>query len=114
MKKFLVVVTTVAAGLAFGLVQAEEGKEKGKGEKGGDMAARAEAMLKQLDKDDSKTLSEEEFAAGPMAAKAKEKGGDEAVGKIFKARDTNKDGQLDLAELSAAPKGKGDGKGKKP
>lgn len=109
MNKFLVLATLVA-GLAVGL-QAEEGKGKGKGEgKGGDPAKRAEAMIKQLDKDGNGTLSKEEFAAGPMAAKAKEKGGD--IDKIFAGRDKNSDGQLDKAELSAAPKGKGDGKGK--
>ena len=109
MKKFLVVATTVVAGLAVGLSQAEEGKDKGKG-KGGDPAKRAEAMIKTLDKDGNGTLSKEEFAAGPMAAKAKEKGAD--IDKLFAARDTNKDGQLDKAELAAPPKGKGDGKGK--
>lgn len=109
MKKFLVVATTVVAGLAVGLSQAEEEKGKGKG-KGGDPAKRAEAMIKQLDKDSNGTLSKEEFAAGPMAAKAKEKGAD--IDKMFAGRDTNKDGQLDKAELSAPPKGKGKGKGK--
>ena len=44
----------------------------------------------------------------------------EALDKVFASRDTNKDGQLDKAELSAPPKqrpgkgkGKGDDKGKK-
>lgn len=116
MKKLLVLATTVVAGLAVGLAQAEEGKEKGKegkGGKGGDPAARAEATIKALDKDGNGTLSKEEFLAGPGAAKAKEKGADPE--KMFAGRDTNKDGQLDKAELSAppkAPKGKGQGKGK--
>jgi len=112
MKKFLVLATTVVAGLAVGLAQAEEGKEKGKGKgKGGDPAARAEAMIKSLDKDANGTLSKEEFAAGPLATKAKADGKD--AGKMFAGRDTNKDGQLDKAELSAPPKPKGDkGKGK--
>src|SRR5690606_4799507 len=108
MKKFLVVATFVVAGLAIGLVQAEEGREKGKG-KGGDPAKRAEAMIKNLDKDGNGTLSKEEFAASPFAAKAKEKGGEGAIDKIFARRDTNKDGQLDQAELSAPPQG---GKGR--
>lgn len=102
MKKFLVVATTLVAGLAIGLVQAEEGKEKGKG---GTPEERAAAMIKNLDKDKNGTLSKEEFLAGPMVAKAKEKGGDPE--KMFAGRDKNKDGQLDLAELSAAPKPKG-------
>ncbi len=111
MKKFLMAATLVA-GLAVGLTQAEDGKEKGKGGKGGkggDPAQRAEAMIKQLDKDGNGTLSKEEFLAGPGAAKAKEKGGDPE--KMFAGRDTNKDGQLDKAELAAPPKG-GKGKGK--
>lgn len=112
MKKFLVVATTLVAGFAIGLAQAEEGKEKGKG-KGGDPVKRAEGMIKTLDKDGNGTLSKEEFAASPNAAKMKEKGGEGAIDKAFAARDTNKDGQLDKAELSAPPKGKGDkGKGK--
>ncbi len=109
MKKFLVLATTLVAGLAVGLAQAEEGKEKGKG-KGGDPAKRAEAMIKALDKDANGTISEEEFLAGPAATKAKTDGKDPK--KMFAGRDTNKDGQLDKAELSAPPKGKGDGKGK--
>ena len=109
MKKFLVMATTLVAGLAVGLAQAEEGKEKGKG-KGGDPAKRAEATIKQLDKDGNGTISQEEYLAGPMATKAKADGKDPAKG--FAARDTNKDGELDKAELSAAPKGKGKGDGK--
>jgi hypothetical protein len=119
MKKFLVLATTLVAGLAVGLAQAEEGKGDGKGKgKGGDPAKRAEAMIKALDKDGNGTVSKEEFLAGPMATKAKADGKDPEKG--FAARDTNKDGQLDKAELSAppkAPKGKGKGKpegGEKP
>ncbi len=109
MKKFLVAATFVVAGLAVGL-QAEEGREKGKGKgKGGDPAKRAEAMIKNLDKDGNGTLSKEEFAASPFAAKAKEKAGEDAIDKIFARRDTNKDGQLDQAELAAPPQG---GKGR--
>ena len=111
MKKFLLVATTLVAGLTIGLAQAED-KEKGKG-KGGDPVKRAEGMIKTLDKDGNGTLSKEEFAASPNAAKMKEKGGEGAIDKAFAGRDTNKDGQLDKAELSAPPKGKGDkGKGK--
>lgn len=111
MKRFLVAATTVVAGLTVGLVQADEGKEKGKG-KGGDPAKRAEAMIKRLDTDGNGTISKEEFAAGPMAAKAKERGDEGAIDRIFASRDTNSDGQLDQAELSAPPKGKGPGDGK--
>jgi hypothetical protein len=112
MKKFLVLTTALVAGLAVGLSHADDDKGKGKGKgKAADPAARADAMIKSLDKDANGTLSKEEFAAGPMAAKAKEKGGDGMIDKIFAGRDTNKDGQLDKAELSAPPKGKGGEKG---
>lgn len=110
MKKLLMVVTCVVAGLAIGLAQAaEDGKAKGKGKgKGkGDPVARAEATIKRLDKDGNGTLSKEEFGSGPMAEKMKEKGGEGAIDKIFNNRDANKDGQLDKAELSAPPKRKG-------
>ncbi len=111
MKTILIVATTFAAGLTLGFSQAEEkGKDKGKG---GDPVKRAEGMIKNLDKDGDGMISKEEFAANPNAAKMKEKGGEGAIDKAFAARDTNKDGQLDKAELSAPPKGKGDkGKGK--
>ena len=112
MKKFLVLTTALVAGLAVGLSHAEDDKGKGKGKgKAADPAARADAMIKSLDKDANGTISKEEFAAGPMAAKAKEKGGDGMIDKIFAGRDTNSDGQLDKAELSAPPKGKGGEKG---
>ncbi|MBP9225963.1 MAG: hypothetical protein KBF76_18980 [Verrucomicrobiales bacterium] len=112
MKKFLVLTTALVAGLAVGLSHADDDKGKGKGKgKAADPAARADAMIKSLDKDANGTLSKEEFAAGPMAAKAKEKGGDGMIDKIFAGRDTNSDGQLDKAELSAPPKGKGGEKG---
>jgi len=102
MKKFLVVATTLVAGTAIGLVQAaDEKKPKG----GGTPEERAAAMIKTLDKDDNKTLSKEEFLAGPAATKAKADGKD--VDKMFAGRDKNKDGQLDLAELSIVPKPKG-------
>lgn len=110
MKKFLVMATTLVAGFSIGVAHAEEGKGKGKG---GDPVKRAEGMIKSLDKDGNGTLSKEEFASSPYAAKMKEKNGEGSVDKAFAARDTNKDGQLDKAELSAPPKGKGDkGKGK--
>ncbi len=113
MKKFLVLTTALVAGLAVGLSHADDDKGKGKGKgKAADPAARADAMIKSLDKDANGTISKEEFAAGPMAAKAKEKGGDGMIDKIFAGRDTNKDGQLDKAELSTPPKGKGGDKGK--
>ncbi len=118
MKTFLAAATLAVSGLAVGLAQAEEGKEKGKG-KGGDPAKRAEAIIKRLDTDGNGTISKEEFAAGPFAAKAKEKGGEGAVDRMFAARDTNKDGQLDQAELAAPPQGgkgrpegRGEGRGK--
>ena len=112
MKKFLVLTTALVAGLAVGLSHADDDKGKGKGKgKAADPAARADAMIKSLDKDANGTLSKEEFAAGPMAAKAKEKGGDGMIDKIFAGRDTNSDGHLDKAELSAPPKGKGGEKG---
>ncbi|NLT70815.1 MAG: EF-hand domain-containing protein [Verrucomicrobiaceae bacterium] len=114
MKRFLVVTSALVAGLTVGLAQAEEGKGKGKKGRGGDPVKRAEAMLKNLDKDGNGTLSKEEYAAGPFVAKMKERRGEGAVDKVFAVRDTNKDGQLDKAELSAPPKGRGDrGKGKK-
>ena len=111
MKKILVLATALVAGLTVGTAQAEEdGKGKGKDKGKGDPAARAEMMIKKLDKDDSGTLSKEEFAAGPMAAKMKEKGGDGAIDKIFAARDKDGDGELSKEELAAPPK---KGKGKK-
>ncbi len=114
MKKFLVVTSALVAGLTVGLAQAEEDKGKGKKGRGGDPVKRAEAMIKNLDKDGNGTLSKEEFAAGPFVVKMKERRGEDAVERLFAARDTNKDGQLDKAELSAPPKGRGDrGKGKK-
>jgi hypothetical protein len=120
MKKLLVMATALVAGLAVGLAQAEDEKGKGKGKGKGDPAKRAEFMLKALDKDDSKTISKEEFAAGKMGQRLKEKGGDGALDKVFGNLDKNDDGELDKAELSAPgkggkgkpPKGKGKGKGK--
>ena len=119
-KQILVVVAALVAGMSVGLLQAEEdgkGKE-GKGKGKGDPAKRAEMMIEKLDTDKNGTLSKEEFAASPMAERLKKDRGDDAVDKMFAARDKNSDGQLDKAELSAPPaggKGKGPkGKGKGP
>ncbi|MDF1825167.1 MAG: EF-hand domain-containing protein [Verrucomicrobiales bacterium] len=112
MKKILILATVIVSGMALGLAQAEEGDKGGKGKgKGGDPAARADAMLKKLDTDGSGGISLEEFAAAPKPEKAKGKEG--MLDKMFAARDTNSDGELDKAELSAPRKGgKGKGKGK--
>lgn len=114
-KPFRTLGTLAVLGLTLGLSQAEDSSEKGK-RKGGDPVKRAEATIKRLDRDGNGTLSKEEFAAGPFAAKAKEKGAD--IDKFFDAIDKNKDGQLDLKELSTRPEGRkgrphGDGRGKK-
>jgi hypothetical protein len=82
-----------------------------KAKKPADPAARAKMMLEKLDTDKNGTLSKEEFAAGPVAEREKEKPG--SADKAFASRDTNKDDQLDLAELSVVPEG-GKGKGGKP
>ena len=114
MKKILLYSVTILAGLSLGLVQADDDKGgKGKGEKGkgGDPAKRAEMMIEKLDKDDSGTISKEEFAAGPMAERFKDKEG--ALDKMFAAQDKNKDGELDKKELSAPRKGGKGGKGGK-
>lgn len=112
MKKILIYSITLLAGLSIGLVQAEDekGKGKGKGGKGGDPAERAAKMIKALDKDGNGTVSKKEFAAGPMAERMKGKEG--ALDKMFAARDTNKDGELDKKELSAPRKGGKGAKGK--
>lgn len=110
MNKFLVYSVTLLAGLSLGLLNAaDEDKKGGKGGKGGkvDPGKRAEMMLKNLDKDDSGTISKEEFAASP---KLKDKG--DMVDKIFAARDKDGDGELSKKELSA-PMGGGKGKGDK-
>jgi hypothetical protein len=109
MKKILIYSITLLAGLSIGLVQAEDEKGKGKG-KGGDPAERAAKMIKALDKDDNGTVSKKEFAAGPIAERMKGKEG--ALDKMFAARDTNKDGELDKKELAAPRKGGKGAKGK--
>ena len=110
-KNLLVVATALVAGLSLGIAQADDKKPEGKGKGKGDPAKRAEMMLKKLDKDKSGTISKEEFASGPMAERFKDKEG--ALDKIFAARDTNGDGELDKKELAAPPK-RGKGKGPRP
>jgi hypothetical protein len=106
MKKTMVI--TVALSLMAGLAFAAEGDKKGKGKAPADPAKRAEAMLKECDKDGDQKLSKEEFAAGKAAQGMKAKGGDEAVEKAFKGRDKDCDGFLCKDELAAPPaKGKG-------
>jgi EF hand len=78
--------------------------EGDKPKKPADPVANAKMMLEKLDTDKNGTLSKEEFAAGPIAKREAEKPG--STDKAFAARDTNKDGQLDLAELSVVPQGK--------
>lgn len=121
MKKILTMATVAVVGLAVGISHAEDEKGKGKGKGKGDPAKRAEMLIKKLDTDGNGTVSKDEFAAGPMASKAKEKGGDAGVDKFFGRLDKNSDGELDKEELSAqrpggkgkpGPGGKGKGKGK--
>ena len=96
---------TLAFALVAGLTFAQDAKKEGK--KNADPAKRAEAMMKQLDKNSDGKISKEEFAAGPQATAMKAKGGEEAVGKRFDSIDKNKDGNLDMDELKAPPaKGK--------
>lgn len=113
--KQLIAAALLAGGLSIGFAVAQDApKGKGKGKGPVDPAKRAEMILKQFDKDGDGFLSKEEFAATPLAARVKEKGGD--VDKFFAARDTDKDGKLSKEELAAPPaggKGKGKGKGKK-
>lgn len=115
---FLTIAAVMVAGLAFA-ADGDGGKGKGKGGGNADPAKRAEAMMKQLDSNKDGKISKEEYAAGPMASKMKEKGGDGAVDKAFGRLDKNSDGNIDLDELKAMParkpggdKGKGKGKGK--
>jgi len=107
----LTVALSLMAGLAFAAEDAEKKKGKGKGKM--DPAKRAEMMIKQFDTDKDGKISKEEFAASKIGQRVKEKGGDEAVDKFFKARDKDGDGFLCKDELAAPPKkGKGKGKGK--
>lgn len=78
--------------------------EGDKPKKPADPVANAKMMLEKLDTDKNGTLSKEEFAVGPISKREAEKPG--STDKAFTARDTNKDGQLDLAELSVVPQGK--------
>lgn len=86
--------------------------EGDKPKKPADPVANAKMMLEKLDTDKNSTLSKEEFAAGPIAKREAEKPG--STDRAFTARDTNKDGQLDLAELSVVPEKKPKGEGDKP
>lgn len=109
MKKtmILTLALTLVAGLA--VAAGEKGKEKAKA----DPAKRAEMMIKQCDKDGDQKLSMAEYASSKMVEKMKEKGGDAAVEKSFKARDKDSDGFLSKDELAAPPKAKGKEGGKK-
>jgi len=132
-EKILIVATALVAGMTFGL-EAAEGEKKGrleggegKGKGKGNPAKRVEMMLEKLDTDKSDSISKAEFEAGPFAAKMKEKGGDDAIDKMFAARDKDGDGKLSKKELMAAggkvgkggkggegrPDGKPEGKKKK-
>ncbi|MCB1086685.1 MAG: hypothetical protein KDM63_06545 [Verrucomicrobiae bacterium] len=99
---------TLTFALVAGLAFAQGEKKKGEG-KGGpvDPAKRAEGMMKKLDTNSDGKISKEEWAAGPMAAGAKAKGGDEAVNKGFARIDKNSDGNIDMDELKSMPAGKG-------
>ena len=108
-------ILTIAIAMMTTLAFAAEGDKKPEGKgKGGDPAARAEGMLKQMDTDKDGKVSKEEFGKSKLAERAKEKGGDEGVGKMFDRLDENKDGSLTKDELGKmGGKGKGpDGKGK--
>ena len=111
-------ILTIAFALVAGLAMAapdEKKADKPEKGKGKDPAARAEAMMKKLDKDADGKISKEEFAASPMGKKMTEKGGAEAVDKAFGRMDANKDGSLtkdELGKRGGKGKGKPDGKGK--
>ena len=111
MKKILILATIVASGMALSLHAEDE--KKGKGKKGGDMdpGKRAEMMIEKLDTDGNGTISQSEFAASPFAERLKDKEG--ALDKLFAARDSNEDGELDLKELSKPMRGGKGGKGGK-
>jgi Ca2+-binding EF-hand superfamily protein len=97
------VLTTLLAVLALGVsvnAQAPKG-EKGKGPK-----MTPEEAFKKKDGNGDGKVSKEEFTKTKDASKA------EGLGKMFDAKDKNKDGSLDLEEFKAG--GKPKGKGKKP
>ena len=111
MKKFLTLAFTCVAALSVAVAEDDKAGKDKKGKGKGDPAARAAAMLKKLDTDESGTVSEAEFLAGPFAKKMTEAGKDPK--KVFAAKDKDKSGDLDAKELAArGGKGKGKGKGK--
>lgn len=114
MKKFVTLGLVLIAGMAIATAADGDKGKKGEG-KGGDPAKRAEMLISKFDKDDSKTLSAEEFAATPMAEKMKTDKGEDAVTTAFGRLDKDSDGQLSQEELQkmGGGKGKGDGGGKK-
>lgn len=70
MKKFLVLTTALVAGLAVGLSHADDDKGKGKGKgKAADPAARADAMIKSLNKDADGTISKKSLPQAPWPPK---------------------------------------------
>lgn len=117
MKKSILL--TVALMLTSGLAIAAEGDKpkKGAGKKPGgesaDPAKRAEMILQKLDTDKSGSISEAEFAEGPMAKRAQ--GDEEKIKKAFARMDKDGNGSITAEELAAMPARKpGEGGGKKP
>ena len=101
-------ILTIAVALIAGIAFAADDKKPTKPEKGkGDPAARAEKMMKAVDKDSDGKISKDEFAASRMGKKAKEKGD---VDKLFGRMDANGDGSITKDELGK--KGGKGGKGK--
>lgn len=103
--KLLIIAIASLTSFAF----AADGDKKPK--KAVDPAKRADAIIKNSDKDGNGTVSKTEFANSKMGKTMTEKRGADAVAKTFDRIDKNKDGELDKAELSSM---KGKGKGKKP
>jgi Ca2+-binding EF-hand superfamily protein len=90
--------TTILAVLALGtfVVNAADEKPKAK--------MTPEEAFKKKDGNGDGKVSKEEFTKTKDATKA------EGLGKMFDAKDKNKDGSLDLEEFKAGGKGKGKGK----